>query len=90
MPDHLHVLVQGNSRAANLLCFVKTFKHKTTFHFRFKTGKTLWQMSLFDHILRTAEDFFETAEYILLNPVRAGLVQRPHDYPYSRIFRESR
>ena len=90
MPDHLHVLVQGNSRSANLLCFVKTFKHKTTFHFRFKTGKTLWQMSFFDHILRTAEDLSETVEYILLNPVRAGLVQRPHDYPYSRIFCESR
>ena len=90
MPDHLHVLVQGNSRSANLLSFVKTFKHKTTFHFRAKTGKTLWQMSFFDHILRTAEDLSETVEYILLNPVRAGLVQRPHDYPYSRIFCESR
>ena len=87
--DHLHVLVQGNSRSANLLCFVKTFKHKTTFHFRAKTGKTLWQISLFDHILRTAEDLPKTAEYILLNPVRAGLVKRPEDYPYSRIFSRS-
>ncbi len=90
MPDHLHLLLQGNSPSSDLLCFVKTFKHKTTFHFRSKTGKTLWQVSFFDHILRTAEDFSETAEYILLNPVRAGLVQRPHDYPYSRIFSESR
>jgi putative transposase len=79
MPDHLHVLVQGNSRSANLLCFVKTFKHKTTFHFRATTGKTLWQISFFDHILRTAEDLSKTAEYILLNPVRGGLVKRPED-----------
>jgi putative transposase len=86
MPDHLHVLLQGNSSSSDLLCFVKTFKHKTTFHFRAKTGKTLWQLSFFDHILRTAENLSKTAEYILLNPVRAGLVQRPNDYPYSRIF----
>lgn len=86
MPDHLHALVRGDSPSANLLSFVKTFKHKTTFHFRAKTGKTLWQISFFDHILRTAEDLSKTAEYILFNPVRAGLVQRPHDYPYSRIF----
>jgi putative transposase len=85
MPDHLHVLAQGNSRSANLLCFVKTFKHKTTFHFRATTGKTLWQISFFDHILRTAEDLSITAEYTLLNPVRGGLVKRPEDYPYSRI-----
>jgi putative transposase len=86
MPDHLHVLVQGDRPSADLLSFVKTFKHKTTFHFRAKTGKTLWQMSFFDHLLRTAEDLSETVEYILLNPVRAGLVRRRHDYPYSRIF----
>jgi putative transposase len=90
MPDHLHVLLQGDSTWSDLLSFVKTFKHKTTFHFRAKTGKTLWQISFFDHILRTAEDLSETTEYILLNPVRAGLVQRPRDYPYSQILRESR
>jgi putative transposase len=86
MPDHLHVLLQGDSPTSDLLCFVKTFKHKTTFHFRTKTGKTLWQISFFDHILRTAEELSKTAEYILLNPVRAGLVQRTADYPYSRSF----
>src|SRR6266436_4544226 len=58
-------------------------------YFRSKTGKTLWQISFFDHILRTAEDLSKTAEYILLNPVRAGLVKRPEDYPYSRIFSRS-
>src|SRR6266481_10212045 len=85
MPDHLHVLLQGDSTASDLLSFVKTFKHKTTFHFRAKTGKTLWQISFFDHILRTAEELSKTAEYILSNPVPAGLVKRPQDYPYSRI-----
>ena len=88
MPDHLHVLLQGDSLTSDLLCFVRTFKHKTTFHFRAKTGKTLWQISFFDHILRTAEELSKAAEYILLNPVRAGLVQRPADYPileFSRI-----
>ena len=86
MPDHLQLLLQGDSPTSDLLSFVKTFKHKTTFHFRSKTGKTLWQISFFDHILRTAEELSKTAEYILLNPVRAGLIQRPNDYPYSRTF----
>jgi putative transposase len=83
MPDHLHLLPQGASTSADLLSFVQSFKHKTTFPFRAKTGKELWQISFFDHILRTAEDLSETAEYILLNPVRSKLVSRPQDYPYS-------
>src|SRR6266852_5029399 len=90
MPDHLHILLRGHAPTSDLLSFVRTFKHKTTFHFRTKTGKTLWQISFFDHVVRTAEDLSKTAEYILLNPVRAGLVRRPGDYPYSRIFPGSR
>lgn len=45
MPDHLHLLMQGNTPNADLLRFVKVFKHKTTFRFRARTGKTLWQTS---------------------------------------------
>ena len=86
MPDHLHLLLQGDSASSDLLSFVRTLKHKTTFYFRVRTAKTLWQISFFDHVLRTAEDFSKTAEYILLNPVRAGLVQRAEDYPYSASF----
>lgn len=82
MPDHIHLLAQGDSPAANLLPFVKTFKHRTSFSFHRKTGKRLWQISFFDHILRTAEDLSESAEYILSNPVRDGLVVRREDYPF--------
>ena len=83
MPNHLHILAQGTSRSSDLLAFVETFKHKTTFRFLEKTGKPLWQLSFFDHIIRTAEDLSESAEYILLNPVRAKLVRRSDEYPYS-------
>src|SRR5580700_8609543 len=86
MPDHLHILLQGDSPTSDLQGFVKTFKHKSTLHSRAKTRKTLWQISFFDHILRTAEDLSKTADYILSNPVRAGLVRRPNEYRYSRIF----
>jgi putative transposase len=83
MPNHLHLLAQGLSRSADLLSFIESFKHKTSFHFHDKTGKTLWQVSFFDHIIRNAEDFSDCAEYIRLNPVRAGLARRPEDYPFS-------
>jgi putative transposase len=42
MPDHLHALLRGDSLTANLLAFVKAFKHKTTFRFRRQRGQSLW------------------------------------------------
>jgi len=44
-----------------------------------RTG-TLWQRESFDHILRNDESIRTKADYICLNPVRAGLVARVQDY----------
>ena len=37
---------------------------------------------LFDHILRNDESYPEKWKYMRENAVRAGLVQRAHDWPY--------
>ena len=41
-----------------------------------------WQRDFFDHRLRKAESYREKADYIRANPVRAGLVKAPQDWPY--------
>ena len=43
----------------------------------------LWQAGYYDHCLRGDEDLRLQARYILENPVRAGIVESPRDYPYS-------
>ena len=43
--------------------------------FRGETGE-LWQGRFFDHALRTVQEYWETVEYIHLNPVRRGLVAK--------------
>lgn len=42
----------------------------------------LWMPGYHDRALRGEEDALGVARYILWNPVRAGLVADPHDYPY--------
>ena len=37
----------------------------------------------YDRVLRADEDTVSVVRYILENPLRAGLVTRPEDYPYS-------
>jgi len=42
----------------------------------------VWQDESFDHELRRSESIVEKAEYIAMNPVRRGLVEKPEDYPW--------
>jgi putative transposase len=41
-----------------------------------------WQHDFFEHRLRQEESLHEKADYILANPVRAGLVKEIEDWPY--------
>ena len=43
-----------------------------------------WQRGFFDHRLRGCESAAEKTKYIRMNPVRAGLVSDPQDWPYQR------
>jgi hypothetical protein len=39
----------------------------------------------FDRALRTVKEYHEKVDYIHLNPVKAGLVRQPEDWPWSSI-----
>jgi len=42
---------------------------------------SVWQPSFHDRAIRTDESLVNTARYVIMNPVRAGLVERIGDYP---------
>ncbi len=44
-----------------------------------KESGLLWQPRFFDRVVRTVKEYYEKVEYIHLNPVRAGLVERAED-----------
>ena len=83
MPDHLHILLKGEGYEAELKKCVNNFKQKSGFVFKQKNKCNLWQPSYYDHILRKDEDLLTVARYILLNPVRKGLVHNFKEYSFS-------
>lgn len=85
MPDHLHLLLNGNKNA-DLSAFIRSFKQITGYHFKKTKGNNLWQRSYFDHVIRNAESMEEITEYIFLNPVRKGIVDDFRKYPFSGSF----
>ena len=83
MPDHLHFLCGTHEREISVLEFVNQFKGKSTrIGWRYKIEGPLWQRRNYDHILRKDEDLRQTAQYIVNNPVRRGLVEKWDEYPF--------
>ena len=42
----------------------------------------VWQPEFFDHIIRSSESLDAKIQYVRANPVRAGLVKCPEEYPW--------
>jgi REP element-mobilizing transposase RayT len=80
MPDHLHWLIAD---AASMSQLVHSFKSYSTYAARTLGYRSkVWQRSYWDHVLRRDEDLIAVAEYIVLNPVREGMVRDFREYPY--------
>jgi REP element-mobilizing transposase RayT len=78
MPDHLHGIVVFPQRFF-LQKAIADWKRWFASQYAID-----WQDGFFDHRLRSLESATEKANYIRLNPVRAGLVERASDWPYVR------
>ncbi|MSU23733.1 MAG: hypothetical protein EXS32_07915 [Opitutus sp.] len=76
MPDHLHGLLSF-PRDIAMRKIISNWKEIAAK----KTGLR-WQRDFFDHRLRNDENYLEKANYIRMNPVRAGLVAEAAAWPY--------
>lgn len=90
MPDHVHLLVDGESDAADVARFAKLAKQRSGFRFRRAYGTALWQAGYNDRVLRDEERTETVIAYIINNPVRKGLVDDVMEYPFWGSGRYSR
>jgi putative transposase len=81
MPDHLHILAEGNSPQSDLLRFITAFKQRTAIAHKNRALGPLWQTKFYDHILREPDRLDLVASYIWANPVRKGLCEDAASYP---------
>jgi len=78
MPDHAHFLAMFERNPMRQI--VDAWKRFTARKAGFE-----WQRDFFDHRLRRDESFREKSDYILANPVRAGLVADGSVWPFMLI-----
>ena len=83
MPDHWHGLIELGP-IDTLSTLIGRIKGATAnaINAQRKTRGGVWSDGFHDHAIRRDQDVVSVARYIVLNPVRAGLVQRVGEYPF--------
>ena len=88
MPTHVHLLFWALRDATGwpipLVDIMQSLKGSSAHSLNKLLRKSgpVWDEESFDHVLRSDESWQQKREYIRQNPVRAGLVRRPEDYPW--------
>lgn len=82
MPDHAHWLLQLNSKSlSDTVQTIKSISSRRINILSTRTG-TLWQDGFYDQGIRAEDSLVDIARYIIMNPVRAGLVRSVREYPH--------
>ena len=83
MPDHFHAIVvpRPGDTISQVMRFIKG-RYARLHNERVPAFGAVWQPSFFDRAVRREEDLFQFIDYIEDNPVKAGLVLDPKDYPF--------
>jgi len=76
MPDHIHLFLRKGDERTTLGNWIKALKAMVS------RREFRWQAGFFDHVLRSRDSVEEKWEYVVQNPVRAGLVERPEDWRF--------
>jgi putative transposase len=81
MPDHVHWLFElpDNQQLSSV---IRIFKGRSSRSIRklAATHQKVWQKGFHDRALRHSDDVDTAANYVISNPVRAGLVEAIADY----------
>ena len=83
IPDHVHLIVQGQSSAADLWQTMTAFKQQSGYWFGRHRPSVRWQKDFYDHVVRASEDLRAQVRYVADNPVRKGLAQEWQLYPFT-------
>jgi len=89
MPNHVHMVFATVRRADCPTYTVTQILQKLKWNTALKANRILnrsgafWQDESYDHVIRTDEELERTIQYVLNNPVQAGLVSSWEQWPWT-------
>lgn len=84
MPNHIHVMLEAFD-SYPVASIVKSWKGFTAREVNKLLGRAgqFWSRDYFDRYVRNFDHYNNALNYIHMNPVKAGLVDRPEDWLFS-------
>lgn len=83
MPNHVHILITPLASVSTLTHSLKRFTAFQANRILCRMGQRFWQEESYDRLVRDDQEFGRIVRYIEMNPVHAGLVAAPEDFPWS-------
>jgi REP element-mobilizing transposase RayT len=83
MPNHVHILVTPHNSISKFMHSLKRFTAREANRILGLTGRSSWQDESYDRLVRSDSEFDRIGRYIETNPVNAGLVTQPEQFPWS-------
>lgn len=85
MPNHVHLLLTFRTDPSVALRKLKGTSARVANQVLGLTGQPFWQEESYDRLVRGPEEFARIENYILQNPVKAGLARSPEEYRWSSV-----
>lgn len=83
MPDHLHLFAApATDDAPDQRRWVAFWKSLSARRWPDATAAPVWQTEAWDRQLRSGDSYAAKWEYVRMNPVRHGFVEKMEDWPY--------
>jgi putative DNA methylase len=83
MPNHVHAVLKPHQRLSEIMQWLKSATAIRANRILGTTGTPFWQREYYDHWIRSEKELSSIVNYIERNPVSAGLVSLPHEWPWS-------
>ena len=83
MANHVHLLISPKIPPDRLMKSLKGSTAREANRALGRTGEPFWQKESYHHWVRGPQEFERIRTYIENNPVKAGVVQTPEDFPWS-------
>ena len=90
MPNHFHIIFRQLENARSIDKIMKSIKGFSAREINKLLNRkgSIWQSESFDHIVRDEDEFYRDMNYVIMNPVKAGLVENWRDWKFTYVNKE--
>ena len=83
MTNHFHLLLRPRAAPISRIMQSLLVSHTQRYHKHYRSGGHVWQGRFKSPVIQNDEHLLTVLRYIEANPVRARLVKRAEEYPWS-------